>query len=83
LRSRESILFELIGRYGIDLSEDDILSIKEFMRVLKVPCKEDAIRNFLAAYLRLACGWKASDADRIASSSKGRRLWEKKLAELM
>ena len=70
--------------FGMRLSPEDIEAILEFMRVLKVPATEEAVRNFLAAYLRLANGVPASDVDtRVASSSKGRRLWEGRLKPLM
>gem|GEM_PF-5329481 len=83
MKTRTDLLYEIMDRYWIELSEDDVEAIKEFMRVLRVPATEESVRNFLAAYLRLACGWSAEEADRIASSPRGRRLWEKKLAELM
>jgi len=41
------------------------------------------VRNLFAAYLRVVRGWSAKRADMVASSSKGRREWEKKLREVI
>lgn len=49
---------------------------------MKIPAREDIIRNFVAACLVIRGKVTKSFVDKnIASSAKGRRLWEEKLRE--
>jgi len=50
---------------------------------LRVPRREDIVWNFVAAYLRVRFGLPASVVDKYASSSKGRRDWEKKVRPII
>ena len=74
---------ELIRRVltdnGIALGDDEIERIVRLANKVRVPMREDIMRNFVAAYLRVVLGWSARDADRVASSSRGRRTWEDKI----
>jgi len=79
-RTRRHILNEIVRETGISIDWDDFEAVLTFARLLKVPATEKAMRNFLAAYMRLQHRWPAREVDeKIASSSIGRRLWEKKL----
>jgi len=55
----------------------------EVGRRLKVPRRMDIIKNFVSAYLRVKLGVPAFVVDLVASSSKGRRLWEEKIRSVM
>jgi len=55
----------------------------EIGRRLKVPRRMDVVKNFISAYLRVKLGLPASKVDLVASSSKGRRLWEQKIRPVM
>jgi len=57
--------------------------IIEVGRRLKVPRRMDIIMNFVSAYLRVKLNLPASRVDLVASSSKGRRLWEKKIRPVL
>ena len=49
---------------------------------LKVPPREDCVRNFIAAYCVIKGLMNRATADRvIASSTRGRIYWEKKIRE--
>ena len=51
---------------------------------LRVPARLDVVKNFCAAYLVVKGLMSTSTADRmVASSSKGRRLWQKKISWLL
>ena len=63
----------------IKLNEQEIGRVAELAARLKVAKRQDVLKNFVAAYLRVFHSLPAKDADQIASSSKGRREWEKKI----
>ena len=51
---------------------------------LKVPAREDCVRNYIAAYMVVKGLMSRATADRVvASSSKGRQHWEKKIREYL
>jgi len=57
--------------------------IVELAVKLRVPAREDCIANFIAAYMVVKGLMPPSLADKAAASSaKGRRHWQKKLAQL-
>ena len=66
---------------NLSLNEDELGKIIELITKLKVPKRHDVLKNFLSAYLRVYHGLSAREADRISSSSKGRRKWEKKIIQ--
>lgn len=79
---------ELISRVLADsklyLPEIYIHEMLDVAEKLRVPAREDVVKNFVAAYMVVRNLMSKSTADRvIASSSKGRRLWEKKLREIL
>lgn len=74
------ILGKLLEEKKLSLSSTEIEEILVLAEDLGVPAREDCMLNFLAAYLVVIKRWKKSEADqKIAASSGGRRLWEKKL----
>jgi len=80
--SRKELLLKILRDNGISMGSDEFNILLELSYRLKVPSREDCLRNFLSAYLRLVHGILASKADKIASSSKGRRHWGKKLRKI-
>jgi len=81
--SRKELLLKIMRDNDISMGGDEFKFLLELSYELKVPSREDCLRNFLSAYLRLVHGMLASKADRIALSSKGRRYWEKKLRKVI
>ena len=73
------LIRQALAEVGIAMSEDEVEQVAELARQVRVPRRQDTVKNFIAAYLRVVRGWKAKDADRVASSPKGRRTWEEKL----
>jgi len=63
--------------------EELLDEVIEVGRRLKVPGRMDIIKNFIATYLRVKLGVPAFVVDLVASSSKGRRLWEEKIRSVM
>jgi len=57
--------------------------VKFIANKLRVPGREDIVKNFVAAYLRVKFSLPASIVDSFASSSKGRREWEKKIRPII
>ena len=81
--SRKELLLKILRDSGVSMGSCEFKFLLELSYRLKVPSREDCLRNFLSAYLRLVHGILASKADKIASSSKGRRHWEKKLRKVI
>lgn len=85
---REEKLVELILKVLRDAKLHDLPGIyvkelQELSKKLKVQAREDIVKNFVAAYMVVRNLMSKSTADRVvASSSKGRRFWEKKLREI-
>jgi len=75
-------IYWLTEYYNYEFTPGDFENILKDMKALRVPAREDCVRNFLAAWLRVLLDCRAKEVDEIASSSKGRLLWEKKIREL-
>mgnify|MGYP001770705147 CR=1 FL=1 len=71
----------VIETNNLMLSEDELDKVTELAMKLKVSKRQDVLRNFIAAYMRVFYGLTAKEADQIASSSKGRREWEEKIRQ--
>jgi len=76
----KKVIYEVINECGIHEVAQDIGEIMELASKLKVIARKDIVRNFLAAYLVVKGYADKRTADKVvASSSKGRRIWEKKI----
>ena len=73
------LIRRVLAENSVVLSDDEIERMAKLADKVRVPMREDIMRNFVAAYLRVVLGWSAKNADRVASSSKGRRTWEDKI----
>jgi len=67
-----------------DLPAEYVDEMVELASELRVPARLDVVKNFVAAYLVVKGLMDISTADRVvASSSKGRRLWQKRISRLL
>lgn len=64
---------------SIVLGDDVVEKMARLAKEVRAPMRENVMRNFVAAYLRVVLGWRAKNADKVASSSRGRRTWEDKI----
>ena len=80
-----NLINEIVSGLQLDLHDLqlDLDEIKRLAEQLRVPARRDCIANFIAAYMVVKGLMPPSLADSIASSSKGRRHWQKKLADLL
>mgnify|MGYP001770794283 FL=1 len=69
----------ILEQSKIVLGDEEIDKIVELATKLKVQKRQDVLRNFLSAYLRVYHNLTAKDVNTIASSPKGRRKWEEKI----
>ena len=79
----ECVIKAVLVENGLKLDEDEIGRIAELAVRLKVAKRHDVLKNFVAAYLRVFRDLPAKEADRLASSAKGRREWEKKIVRVL
>ena len=73
------LIRRVLAENSIALGDDEIERMARLANKVRVPMREDIMRNFVAAYLRVVLGWSAKNADKVASSSRGRRTWENKI----
>lgn len=64
---------------SLALGDEEIDKIVGLAMRLRVAKRQDVLRNFLGAYMRLYYNLSAKEADSISSSPKGRRKWEEKI----
>lgn len=76
------IIKTMLIEHNTKLDEDEMERITELATRLKVAKRCDVLKNFIAAYLVVFHNLPAKEADQIASSSKGRREWEKKIRRI-
>ena len=81
--SRDEMVMEVLADSGIHLPEVYITELLDIAEKLRVPARYDCVRNFVAGYLVIRELMSRSAADRLASSARGRRLWEKKIRTLL
>jgi len=83
---RRAINYVLIDlwSYPISYNYQELLKDAIFIaKKLRIPRREDIIKNFVAAYLKIRLNLSAEIADRYASSSRGRRHWEEKIKPIV
>ena len=78
----EKLVCEVIAEKKLWTLNQHVDRIVELAMKLKVPARKDCIQNFIAAYCVVAGLMRASEADQVASSARGRRHWQKKLSQL-
>jgi len=60
---------------------DELMKLAEKLRL---PARRDVVKDFVAAYCVVKGLMNSTTADRVvASSSKGRRLWQRRLIEVL
>ena len=76
------LLSEVFSELGLPVEVIPAVEEEIMLRLiyeLRVPKTNEALRNFIAAYLRVFHDWSAESADKIASSSRGRVTWERNI----
>ena len=73
------LIRQVLAERNVALDNDVVERMAWFAKEAKVPMRVDSMKNFVAAYLRVVLGWSARDANKVASSSRGRRTWEDKI----
>ena len=77
------LLSEVFSELGFPV-EVSITAVEEEIMLrliyeLRVPKTKGALRNFIAAYLRAFHDWTEDTANKIASTPRGRRTWERNI----
>ena len=84
-RSLDELINEVLWRARVwDLPPRNRHELLVLAAKLRIPRRAEVVRNFVAAYLVVAGFMDRRTADRVvASSPRGRRLWERRIRELL
>jgi len=84
IRYSLNYMLSYLSPYIITYNYQELLNEAiDIAKRLRVPKREDIAKNFVAAYLRIKLNLPAKIVDIYAPSSRGRRLWEKKIIPIL